>query len=59
MANAAALNKLDNAKTMMAMKVALQGVKGIKVNVEPQPTLESRNRVTLTRRAARRPDRCG
>jgi hypothetical protein len=38
--NAAALDKLDEAQTVAEMKRALKGVKGIRVNVEPQLTIE-------------------
>lgn len=43
LANTAALDKLDKldkAETMAEVKVALHGVKGIKINVEPQLTIE-------------------
>jgi hypothetical protein len=40
LANAAALDKLDKAQTMAEMKLALQGVKGFKVNLEPRLTIE-------------------
>jgi len=40
LANAAALDKLDKAETLAEMKIALQGVRGIKINVEPRLTIE-------------------
>jgi hypothetical protein len=40
LANAAALDKLDKAQTTAEVRVALQGVKGFKVNVEHQLTIE-------------------